>query len=141
MTARLKVHFLEEAELGQLPAELKKRWDDLVELTSQLESLQDKLETTTQSFFQSVRGGMDILPDHSREQPELEITPDGQVFQKFCVCPLCQARIQQLPVNAVIDALVAEGSMDADAARAVRTLAGEEQAATDAETKRRMLLN
>lgn len=139
--AHIKFHLLEEVELGSLPDDLKERWEALMKLETRIGQMTETYENQKALIFQEVKEKMDVHPDHSRDEPEVEIDVNGQVFQKFCDCPTCQAKVQGLPLGVVIEALLAEGLINSEEADAVRKVGAEEQAAKDAAQKRRLMMN
>lgn len=141
MSAIIKFIPVDELEIGELPDELMPRWKKILAMKKQLEGLENAYNSTLKAFFADTKKVLDLEPDHSRKEPQLVIDEDGQVYQAFCACPICQSEAQEIPLGSILEALQAEGAIEPEAATEVRRRAAEEQSKLDAEEKLRLLLN
>jgi hypothetical protein len=138
--AYLKFIPVDEVELGEIPEDMKPRWKKIVQMREQIDGLESAYEKTVRAFFREVREKIELEPDHSRDEAELSIDENGNVVQSFCKCPICQAKIQEVPLAQVLEALEAEKAISPEMAAKARKIAAEEQVETEnAKLLRRMI--
>lgn len=98
-----KFKVIGEVKIGALEGTMRQAWDRLYAEQLRLMKENETHEAAMDAFWDGLLKKFGPEAVVHEDEPRFRISPEGEVFQEFCKCPVCQAGVHGLTVAETVE--------------------------------------
>jgi len=138
--AERKLLVVTERPVTELTPELREQWQALLAKKARIERAQGVYDRAAERFLMKVERALgEALSCEGHKG--FHVDPDGNIWQRLCECPSCQADLLGIPVALAVELMLEQGLIDPDDSAEVRKKAAEIDAKKRDAVRKQTILN